>query len=229
MSKTATVTDIIEWDIRNWSVALDFWRKHSAHHLSDCLALEVGSRNGGLSLWMALNGARVICSDLRGPAEAAILKHRAQGVSGLVQYESIDAMNIPYTDHFDVVLFKSVLGTVGRHGGKAAQAKAVSEMHKALKPGGELFFAENLVASPLHMFFRRRCVEWGATWRYVSAAEMHEFLSPFAQVHWRTVGFAGAFGRSEMQRNLLGAVDRAFLDRLVPADWRYIVVGVARK
>ena len=42
-----------------------------------------------------------------------------------------------------------------------------------------VFFAENLVASPLHTLFRRRFVKWGTEWRYVSLEEMHEFLLPF--------------------------------------------------
>src|SRR5262249_3489070 len=219
----------IEWDVRNWSAALDFWLAHTTLKIPQCDALELGSRNGGLSLWMALQGARVVSSDVVLPTETASLSHQARGVSNLIRYEAIDATRIPYTAKFDIVLFKSMLGAVGKFGGRAGQAQAIKEMHKALKQGGELFFAENLVGSGLHQFLRKKFVRWGTSWRYVSVAEMEEFLSPFNRVQYRTLGFAGAFGRSEMQRNVLGLLDTKAFNHAVPERWRYIIVGVAKK
>lgn len=227
--RAAELAAFVEWDVRNWSVALECWTKSSSQALGSSTALELGARHGGLSLWLALQGAQVVCSDVGGPSERAVQTHRAAGVAELVRYEAIDATDIPYTDRFDIVLFKSVLGAVGVRAGRSGQAKAIAEMHKALKPGGELFFAENLVASPLHRYLRKRFVKWGDRWRYVSIGEMLQFLAPFRQVSYQTVGVTGAFGRSPRQRNLLGAVDRVLLERLVPEQWRYIIVGVARK
>src|SRR5262245_36085179 len=181
---TATAADFIEWDVRNWSAALDFWLAHTTQNISKCHALELGSRNGGLSLWMALQGARVVSSDVALPPENASRSHQARGVSHLIRYEAIDATSIPYVSQFDVVLFKSMLGAVGKFKGRTGQAQAIQEMHKALKHGGELFFAENLVGSGLHQFLRRKFVRWGTSWRYVSVAEMEEFLSPFAKVQY---------------------------------------------
>jgi SAM-dependent methyltransferase len=225
--------DFVGWDVRNWSAALDFWLAHTKQKISGCSALEIGSSNGGLSLWLALQGARVVCSDVGPPSENAITRHRASGVSHLIEYRSIDAVQIPYEREFDIVLFKSVLGAVGMmpdsNAGKAAQAKAIAQMHRALRKGGELFFAENLIASPLHQFFRRRFVQWGSRWRYVSIAEMNGFLSPFSRVEYRTLGFAGAFGRGEAQRSALGTLDEGLLSHFVPERWRYIIVGVATK
>jgi len=223
------LSDVIEWDIRNWSVALSYWEQNTAQDLSTALALEIGSGHGGLSLWMALHGSRVICSDVIAPSEEAIKKHARYYVSHLIEYESLDALNIPYREEFDIVFFKSVLGAIGRNDNKANQAKAISEIYLSLKQGGELFFAENLVASPMHKFFRKRFIRWGKTWRYVSVEEMRDFLSIFSSMRYRTIGFLGAFGRNERQRGILGAIDRAFLDSIVPKNWRYIVVGVARK
>src|SRR5262249_24823871 len=176
----------------------------------------------GLSLWLALQGAQVMCSDVLMPTESVFRLHQARGVSHRIHYEAIDATRISYTSRFDVVMFKSMLGSVGRAGGKRLQTQAVKEIHKCLKSGGELFFAENLVGCRLHQFFRRKFVKWGQTWRYVSVAEMEEFLAPFSSVHYRTVGFAGAFGKSEMQRNVLGFLDTTAFNHLVPASWRYI-------
>jgi hypothetical protein len=102
-------------------------------------------------------------------------------------------------------------------------------MHRALKPGGELFYAENLTASPAHKFLRRKFVRWGTNWRYVSIFEMKEFLSPFSSESHATFGFTGAFGRTESQRNCLGFLDQTIFDRLVPDKWNYIIAGVAKK
>jgi len=227
MNKT-DLAEFVEWDVRNWSAALDFWSTHTELDLSRCSALELGSRNGGLSLWLALQGARVVCSDVQAPGPAVRERHQARGASRLMRYESIDATNIPYEDEFDLVVFKSVLGALGR-GGAQSQAQAVRQMHAALKKGGELFFAENLTASALHRFLRRKYVRWGRSWRYVSVAEMVEFLAPFSKVQFRTLGFAGAFGRGAGGQNLLGILDKTILNHVIPENWRYIIVGVAKK
>ena len=225
----ATLQDFLQWDVHNWSVALDVWLAGTMQSLSGTRVLEVGGGSGGLSLWLALQGARVCCSDVAAPTREAVRLHQAFAVSHRIEYRQIDATNVPYENEFDIVLFKSVLGGVGFRYGKEGQARAVAQMHKALRKGGELFFAENLTGAALHRFFRRRFVEWGRTWRYVSMEEMLEFLEPFSVTTCRSFGFAGAFGRSEWQRKALGLLDTGLLNRLTPAGWRYIVVGVARK
>jgi len=222
-------SEFIEWDTRNWSAALDFWQSHTSKKIASCTALELGSRHGGLSLWMALQGARVIASDLDGPSSEAAQLHRSRKVSHPITYESIDATSIPYTEKFDIILFKSILGAVGMNGGKESQVQVIKEIYRALTPGGELFFAENLAGSLLHQFCRRKFVEWGAMWRYVSISEMQEFLKPFSRVQYNVLGFAGAFGRTERQRNLLALLDKTFFNYTVPDSFKYIMVGVATK
>lgn len=218
----------VEWDVRNWALALDFWLAQTTKKLSESRVLEIGTNTGRLSLWFASQGAKVVCSDVNRVRPEAVELHRASGLINSIEHQTIDATSIPYREEFDIVVFKSVLGAIG-DGTKEPQAKAVSEMHKALKKGGELFFAENLIASPLHMFFRRKMIQWGTTWRYVTIEEMNEFLAPFAEKHLRTIGFAGTFGRSEAQRNLLALGDRLIFERIVPEKWKYIIAGVARK
>ncbi|HET7039939.1 MAG TPA: methyltransferase domain-containing protein, partial [Gemmatimonadales bacterium] len=106
MRRSAAVREFLEWDVRNWAVALEFWTGHTRLDLRSCSALEVGSRHGGLSLWLATLGARVVCSDLEGPTARARAKHAAAGVAARVRYESIDATRIPYAERFDLVVFK---------------------------------------------------------------------------------------------------------------------------
>jgi SAM-dependent methyltransferase len=219
----------VDWDVRNWAAAPAFWERHTRLDLSGAHCLEIGSRDGGLSQWLAERGARVVCSDLSSPAPRARDRHRASGVSHRIRYRGIDATQFDSRNVWDLIVFKSVLGALGGADRRAVQADAISRMHRALRAGGELFFAENLVASPAHRLLRRRFVPWGRRWGYVSVAELRHYLAPFPSVEYETRGFAGTFGRSQAQRRLLGRLDRAGLDRLVPSTWRYIMMGIARK
>lgn len=229
MNGLAGYAPYVEWDTRNWSLAPRFWEDHTSLSLSRCRALELGSRHGGLSLWLARCGAEVTCTDLNGPTALARDRHRAAGVADRIRYAALDVTRLEDRDCYDVIVFKSMLGALCGSDRRQAQQDAVARIHRALRPGGELFFAENLTASAAHRYFRRRYVAWGQSWRYVTVAEMREFLHPFASVVYRTAGFTAAFGRSARQKEMLGAVDRAGLDRLVPEAWRYIILGVARK
>jgi SAM-dependent methyltransferase len=229
MSAVAEYGPFVEWDERNWSVAPAFWEERTRLDLRTCAALELGGRHGGLSHWLALRGAEVTCSDLDGPSPRARERHHTAGVADRVTYAALDATQLEFDGEFDIVVFKSLLGALDGPDRVATQRAAIAGMHRALRPGGELFFAENLLASPAHRFLRQRYVAWGRRWRYVAIKEMLDFLSPFSHVEYRTIGFSGAFGRSRRQRSILGAMDRAGLDRLVPPRWRYIILGVARR
>jgi len=222
------LADIIHWDVRNWSQAVKFWDRHvDWSQVHTCL--ELGGREGGLALWMALKGKSVVCSDLMDVERTAKEFHRKYQLDAAIRYQDIDATQIPYENEFDVIAFKSVLGGIGRNGNKRAQQVAIDQIHKALKPGGKLLFAENLTASGFHKFIRRKFVRWGDSWRYVTLAEVDEFLSNFTNVQIRTTGVLGAFGRTERQRRAFGAIDQTIVNRITPARWKYIVFGIAEK
>lgn len=222
------VRDIVEWDVVNWSRALEFWdRRGGLPPSGECL--ELGARRGGLSLWLALRGNRVTCSDLEDNRVVAGPLHQAHGVSDRISYEAIDATAIPYENHFDVIAFKSLLGGVAFDQDPARQVAAVRSIYRALKPGGILLFAENLRSSALHQFARRRFIRWNSIWRYVTIDEMLAYLQPFASVEYDTTGFSGLFGRSPKLSSALGTLDGVLFDKIVPPDLRYIMFGVARK
>lgn len=222
------VADIIQWDVRNWSAALDYWERNvDWYGVHNCL--ELGGRDGGLSLWLALKDLHVVCSDVDDNRTRAQSYHQKHSFAGSIEYAVIDALDIPYENQFDLIAFKSVLGGVGRDGRKDRQQQAVDQIHKALKPGGQLLFMENLVASPLHSFVRRKFVRWGNSWRYVTLSEMREFLHNFKNLRMGTTGVLGTFGRTERQRDVLARVDQALLNRLTPARWQYLVFGIAEK
>jgi SAM-dependent methyltransferase len=222
-------TDAVAWDIANWSAALRFWQREGKLDRPQLDCLEIGAHRGGLSVWLAQAGHSVLCSDLENAAENAAPLARRYDVGDRIRFEDIDATAIPYTDAFDVVVFKSVLGGVGHDGAIDRQRAAVRAMYRALRPGGRLLFAENLSGSALHRWLRRRYVSWGARWRYVTIDEMREFLAPFVDVRYDTSGFFGALGRSETQRRMLASLDRLAMNRIVPPSWRYIIYGVATK
>lgn len=196
--------------------------------LDSAVALELGARDGGLSLYLARKGFHVTCSDLNGPTERAYRTHRAHGVADRIEYRTIDASAIPFPDNsLECVAFKSVLGGVGTRGNPGGPREAVSEIWRVLKPGGLLLFAENAEGSPLHAFFRR-FQPWSHYWTYPSTRQMREFCVNFRHLDCRTAGFLSAFGRSESQRTALRRVDRV-LEPFVPASMRYCMYGFARK
>lgn len=218
----------MQWDVKTWSKALHFWEANvDWSHVKN--ALELGGRQGGPSLWLAQKGIQVICSDYKDTEQNAKALHESYQVAGSIAYEDIDATQIPYSNHFDLIVFKSIIGGIGRGGNRAIQAKVFEEIHKALRPGGVLIFAENLVASSLHQGLRKQFTKWGGDWRYVSTDELEDFLSPFSRKEIKTTGFLSTLGRNEQQRNMLARVDAALFNRTLPPNWHYLAYGMARK
>ena len=220
--------DIIQWDIKSWSLALDYWEKNIDWSKVNN-GLELGGRQGGLSLWLALKGKQTICSDLKEVKSTAEPLHLRYHVNSLVTYQDIDATNIPYENHFDIVVFKSIIGGIGSNDNYKIQQKVFKEIYKALKPGGKLLFAENLIASPLHQRLRKKFVNWGISWRYVSIEEIKECLKNFSEYDIKSTGLLGTLGRNENQRNFLSSIDDILLNKICPDTWKYIAYGIATK
>lgn len=226
-----TQKDILEWDIATWARALRFWEETiSEKNIGLKNGLEIGAHNGGISLFFAKKyGTKMVCSDIGLASEKARTLHYENGVNHLIEYAEVDATAIPYPDGtFDFVVFKSVLGAVGRHGQKAEQQKAIAEMHRVLRPGGVLFFAENLGGSLLHRLARRVFVRWGKSWRYVTLNELDNWLSIFEKKETRATGFFAAFvPRPEWLKTIAAHLDLLFF--FFPKKWRYVAYGYARK
>ncbi len=223
--------DIMNWDVENWSKTIPFWMERTKLDLAKCTALEIGSYNGGITLFLALQGATVVCSDVNGPAEKAKLLHQKHHVDNLVSYADINAVSLPYPDaSFDLVAFKSVMG----HKDVYPQREEIfREIHRVLKPGGELWFAENLRGSALHMAARNGLLRRANEWQYFAQAEIARLCAPFATKSFRQYGFLcafnhGAVGRIGAVQKTLGALD-SVLNGVIPARWKYIVFGIAGK
>jgi len=222
------IKEIIQWDIKSWSKSLDFWEKNIDWTTVEN-GLELGAGKGGLALWLALKGKKVVCSDIKGVQETAKKLHNQYHVKNLIVYEDIDGTNIPYENYFDIIVFKSIAGGVGSNDNIEKQQQFFKEMHKALKPGGKLLFAENLIASPLHQKLRKKFIPWGNLWRYISLDETKSFLADFSSYKLKTTGVVATFGRSEKQRSFLSVFDRLIFNNICPKSWKYIVYGIAEK
>lgn len=185
---------VIGWDLVTWKCALAFWEEHLPKDLSGTRSLEVGCGRGGLSLWLAKKNSQVVCSDLSDPQPKAHSLHDFWGVSERIRYEAIDALSIPYEDEFDLVVFKSVLGGLGAEDHIDRIQQSLQQMHKALKPGGRLMFAENL-NTPFHHFLRTAFVRWGRRWNYLGRDELLASLPSFSKIEYGSTGFSGYWGR----------------------------------
>lgn len=217
--------DVLQWEVRSWSRALPLWEKYLPA-VRPARALGLGEREGGLSLWLAHKGFDVQCTDLRPLPTATSELHARHTVSGTIAYAQADATALPYPDGtFHVVFFKSMLGALGT---KEAQARAVREMHRVLRPGGVLLFAENLQGTPLHRALRRRFVAWDHYWRYLHPEQDRDLFSPFARLDDRCTGLWANLGRNETQRDLLARLDPLWTS-IVPRRYRTIWYGVAVK
>jgi len=222
------IADIIQWDINSWKYAINFW-EGKCNFNSTLTALELGGRQGGLSLWLALKRIKTICSDLNNTEITALPLHHKYKIEHLVSYQDINATAIPFNEQFDIIIFKSILGGIGYGNNKNAQEQTFKSIYNALKPGGRLLFAENLAASPLHQFFRKKFVKWGSEWRYPKLEELEQWLSNFSKVEIACKGVWATFGRSEKQRNLLSAFDNVIFNHITPKQHKYIVFGYAEK
>lgn len=228
IAATPSTTDILAWDVRSWNRALAFWEQQTDFTRLE-RGLELGANRGGLSLWMASKGVNVLCTDLEHVEQNASPLHQRFGFQNRIQYTDLDATALSFESEFDVIVFKSMLGALDRKGDGSTQANTLAAMHRALKPGGYLLFAENLVGSPLHRWLRKRWVSWGSSWRYPQLQEMEKWLQPFDEVHLHTTGVLATLGRSEAQRHALARIDEWICNRICPKSWHYIAYGVARK
>lgn len=218
---------IIGWDVETWGACLDFWQQY-VPEFKGKQVLELGANHGGLSLYFALQGAQVVCSDLSSPEAKARAVHQAYGQS-TVSYLALDAKALALPEQSqDLVVFKSILGGIRRGAAQDPKPAVMAEILRVLRPGGWLLFAENLTGAAWHMFLRRQFVAWAAQWDYLSLPDLQALTQPFAELHYQTAGIFALCGRNEFQRQQLSRLDRV-LEKKWPEDQRYCVFVAARK
>ena len=142
------IYDITEWDSVNWGKAIKFIDGLNLP-IENKKILELGSRNGGMSLFFSNRGGYCVCTDLNIPGEKAEAKHKKWHVENRIKYAAIDATDMPkdYRIYFDYVTFKSVLGGIGSYGNIEKERLAVINIHNVLRDDGYVVFIENMKAS----------------------------------------------------------------------------------
>ncbi len=232
--KSLPLRAIIEWDIPNWSRVLPFWEKHLPKKEGQPKILTVGERNGGLSLWLALQGYPVIYSDVHDPKMEALELHLKYGVTDLISHEQVDVFRMPYPDNsLDAVVCKSVIGGLKLvYSDRSTrtlenQKKACEEIRRVLKPGGVFLGAENLRGSPLHWYFRKRNgLDKG--WRYLTLGELQFLFDGYTQLQLKPFGFLPSSTPWPLLNALAGKMNDP-LSRLLPDSWQYIAFIAAVK
>ena len=232
-SRRRLLNDILEWDVLSWAPCLDFW----AAVMACCgpNVLTVGERNGGISLWFALQGFKVTCTDRNGPTQRARELHQEHNIGHQVTYTESNVFALPFPDaSFDIVACKSVIGGLKLQYADAAtrtlenQTRAIQEIHRVLKPGGYFFGAENMAATWFHQKMRRWVKRGRVGWRHPTRKEIDLLFACFEIVEQQPHGFLGSkFSKLGLDR-LSVAID-AWACPLLPADWQYISYIRARK
>ena len=212
----------INWDKTNWIRALNFLDDNKMGDFENKNVLELGGGEGSLSLWASHNGAKVICSD--------IIKPRFQVLNILrkekVKFEIIDAQDIPYKNYFDFIIFKSLLGGVGRNNLFEKQILVMEQIKKSLKKGGECLFIENMKGTIFHQIYRNRYGAGKNKWNYPSINNFKDLSKNFGRTRFCTLGLLGSTRESGkfFRKNF----DIKF-DQIFPCSWHYIYAGIYQK
>jgi SAM-dependent methyltransferase len=234
--KAIPVADIIGWDVANWSGCLTYWQPWLGQPGVGTRVLVLGERNGGISLWFALQGFEVLCTDYRLPGDGARELHERWQVTGRMTYAEVDVFKIPWPDdHFDIVACKSVIGGLKLEYRNAStrslenQKLAVEEIRRVLKPGGVFLGAENLTGTVVHRALRRIRRGRRPGWRHLRVREINWLFSGYTRCEQSQWGFLGTNWPALPALNCACAIADKVLSRIVPPTWLYISFVRARK
>ncbi|MEZ5017506.1 MAG: methyltransferase domain-containing protein [Flavipsychrobacter sp.] len=228
------VAEIIEWDILNWSQIIPEWTPIVEKLPRDGKVLAVGERDGGLSLWLALLGFNVTCTDRIGPTEDAGKLHKKYGVADKVTYDELDIVNCDWEgEQYDLIVIKSVLGGVmavyGDHDSRNfdVQKKAVNNMHHLLKPGGILLSVENMKGNLLlHQLRKMKGKDKG--WHHFSWQEIQELYGSYSDVKTKSFGVLPTLFGNNIVNRIAFFLNKYILN-ILPPSTKYVAITTAKK
>lgn len=228
------VKDIIEWDVQNWSQLIPAWTPLLDKLERNSKILAIGERNGGLSMWLALQGFNVVCTDRMNPQQYAISLHKKHGVTDKITYSELDIVNCNWEkEQFDLVIAKSVIGGLKSDPGNSTtrnlqvQQQAINNIHGLLKKGGYFLSAENMQGSLLVKQIRKM-KNRDKGWRYLSWDEMNTLYSSFSEVHIKAFGVLPSLTGNVFLNSFIFGINKYFLQPL-PSAYKYISFTIARK
>ena len=215
------------WDSINWTRGLEFIDKNKSSSFLNKKILEIGGQNADMSLWAAKRGGNVICSDIINENDLHI-KAKNLMKKYFITYENINALDIRYENKFDFVLFKSVLGGIGRKGNREKHYRVINEIYKSLKKGGELLFIENMQGSFIHEIIRNKYGAGRNDWLYPSYENFISYSKRFHKIKYKTFGIFSVDCKNNKQQ-LLRLFVNAKLEKILSKKSRYIFAGVFKK
>ncbi len=228
------VQDIIEWDVPNWSQLITYWQPALEQLPRDSKILAIGERNGGLSLWLALMGFHVVCTDIDDISERAQQLHLKYNVADKVEYKIFDIVNDQWQPgEFDIIIAKSVIGGLKSERSDAAtrsfsvQQKAVDNIYQLLKPGGLFFSAENMLGNIMTRLMRK-AGKRSSGWRYLAYNELQQLFSRYTLVQTKTFGILPTFF-SLLVYNRTAYFINKYILQFLPAGTKYIAFTIAQK
>ncbi len=226
--KKALINDIIGWDIGIWNKSLEFFEQNiDFSKINNALELGAGHQSGGYSLYLAQKGINTICSSQFRVNEKIKKTHQKYELSNFIEYEQIDISNIPYTNYFDIVSFKSVLGGIKLS--KKPLEESFVQITKCLKEDGLLIFSENISSTYLHKILRKRYTSNKHGWHYYNYEELIRCCNLyFCEVNYTTNGFITNLF-PERFREMISFFDNHFFCKVIPKNYHYLFIAICRE
>lgn len=226
--------DIIEWDVPNWSHLIKLWQPVLDTLPRDSKVLAIGERNGGISLWLALQGFHVLCTDRQGPTQQARDLHKRYGVEDKIAYSNFDLVNTEdFGTTYDVIIMKSVLGGVKEQYDNAAsrsdatRQKAIDNAYRLLNKNGLFFSADNLKGN-ICLQLIKRLKNKQSGWHYFSISELQDLFKQFSSVSIQGFGVIPSNFSVSVLNNAAYIINSS-LRQLLPQNSGYIAFTMARK
>lgn len=218
----------------NWSQLINYWQPVLEKLPRSSKVLAIGERNGGLSLWLALMGFQVICTDINDIAEQAKQLHTRYNVADKIEYKTFDVVNDTWpAEQFDIIIAKSVIGGVKSIRSDASsrtfktQQQAVDNIHSMLKTDGYFFSAENMQGGIITRLYRKLGNRTSG-WRYLTYSELQILFSHFAIVQTKTFGILPTLFSFRVYNRIAFWINKYVLFFL-PSRTKYIAFTIARK
>ncbi len=216
----------------NWAQLIEYWLPIIQEFPKTAKVLTIGERNGGLSLWLALLGYHVTCTDIVDNTEQAQTLHRKYHVADKISYKKLDVVNDEPDEMYDIILAKSVIGGLKEDRQDAAtrnftvQKKAVAHIRSMLRHKGVFLSAENLQGNIVTRGVRH-INNKNKGWRYIEYEELSELFDGYNILQIKTFAILPSSFSSNVINKFSHSLNRVL--NFLPPDMKYIAFVAAQK